>query len=74
MALIETVTDLGQLLTSLTKDLTKVSRGNKTAAQRVRTGTVRLEKIAKLFRRESVLAEKAVRAKKKKASSKKKKR
>lgn len=39
-------------------DLQKANGGNKAAAQRVRTGTILLEKCAKLYRKESVAAEK----------------
>lgn len=64
------------LLEDLSKDLIKVQRGNKAAAQRVRMGTIKLTKIGKGFRKESVLAEKSGRFKKKtvkRAKSKKKK-
>ena len=37
-----------------TSDLTKAVGGNKAAAQRVRVNTVALEKVAKLYRKESV--------------------
>lgn len=73
MALAETMNHLTQLLNGLMKDLGKVSRGNKAAAQRVRTGTIKLEKVAKLFRKESVHAEKSGKLKKKKAPAKKSK-
>lgn len=46
------------LLTHITQDLSKAEGGNKAASQRVRTGTVKLEKIAKGYRKESVLEEK----------------
>lgn len=59
MSLSETMTKLEVLLLSVVKDLNKVNRGNKAAAQRVRVGTIHLEKIAKQFRRESVAAEKS---------------
>jgi hypothetical protein len=71
MALTETMGTLENILTDLTKDLQKVARGNKSAAQRVRVGTIRLEKIGKLFRKESVNAEKSGKSKKKKAKKKK---
>jgi len=58
---------LEQLLTSLTKDMIKAHRGNKTAAQRIRTGTIKLEKIGKVFRKESVRAEKTGKFKKKRS-------
>ncbi len=65
MSLHETMNELDRLLANLTKDLVKAFRGNKTAAQRVRTGTIHLEKVAKVFRRESVAAEKTGKFKKK---------
>jgi hypothetical protein len=58
MALKETMNHINHLLAQVNKDLMKVERGNKAAAQRVRTGTIKLEKIAKLFRKESIAAEK----------------
>lgn len=61
----ETVGKMESLLCALTKDLLKASRGNKSAAQRVRVGTIQLEKIGKQFRKESVHAEKAKKPKKK---------
>lgn len=73
MALYETMNQLNHLLISLTKDLAKAYRGNKTAAQRVRTGTIKLEKIAKIFRKESVTAEKSGKVKKKSKSEKSRK-
>jgi len=66
MSLDKTMHQLEQLLTSLTKDMIKAHRGNKTAAQRIRTGTIKLEKIGKVFRKESVRAEKTGKFKKKK--------
>lgn len=67
MALKETTNQLQALLEGVTKDLEKGSRGNKAASQRVRTGTVKLEKIAKLFRKQSVANEKLVKSKRVKA-------
>ena len=58
MALKETIPQLQTLLAQLARDLTKAISGNKTAAQRVRTGTIDLQKIAKVFRKESIAAEK----------------
>lgn len=58
MSLTETMGKLEHLLICLSKDLVKVARGNRAAAQRVRVGTIRLEKIGKQFRKESVAAEK----------------
>jgi len=59
MALNDTLNQMTNLLEDLGKDLQKVQRGNKAAAQRVRMGTIKLTKISKGFRKESVLAEKS---------------
>ncbi|MBM3192424.1 MAG: histone [Chlamydiae bacterium] len=63
MALKETVDQLQELLDAVTKDLEKGAKGNKAASQRVRTGTVKLEKIAKLYRKQSVAFEKTAKTK-----------
>ena len=68
MALKETVDQLQELLDAVTKDLEKGAKGNKAASQRVRTGTVKLEKIAKLYRKQSVAFEKTVNSKPAKAA------
>jgi hypothetical protein len=65
MALIDTMNQMTHLLADLEKDLAKVQRGNKAAAQRVRIGTIKLTKVGKGFRKESVLAEKTGRFKQK---------
>ncbi len=71
MALKDTSKKLGEALTQVAKDLAKAVGGNRAASQRVRTGTIKLEKLAKVFRKESVKeAKKAL--PKKKASPKKK--
>jgi len=60
------------LLTELTVDLEKAAHGNKAASQRVRTGTIKLEKMAKQYRQISIKAEKSGTFKKvKKAPAKK---
>ena len=78
MTLIETMNQLNVLLATVARDLNKVHRGNKAASQRVRVGTIRLAKIGKRFREESVDAEKSGKFKKKpptkKGKRKKKKR
>lgn len=66
MSFADTMGKLELILTNLTKDLEKVNRGNKSAAQRVRVGTIRLEKIGKQFRKESVNAERSCKVRKKK--------
>ncbi len=65
MALNLTTKQLSELLSHITDDLTKAENGNKAAAQRVRTGTVKLEKVAKLYRKESIKGEKANKGQKK---------
>lgn len=57
MALKDTIVTMRQTLADLARDLEKASLGNKSAAQRVRTGTIQLAKTAKLYRKESVHAE-----------------
>lgn len=74
MALAETIHRLNHLLILLAKDLIKVQRGNKSAAQRVRVYTIQLTKTGKLFRKESLAAEKSGRFKKKGKTKGKKKR
>lgn len=55
------------LLECIQADLDKAEAGNKAAAQRVRTCSIKLEKAAKLYRKESVKAEKSGGGKKKAA-------
>ncbi len=59
MSIVETVKEIRHLLAHLTIDLEKAANGNKAASQRVRTGTIKLEKDAKRFRKESIKAEKS---------------
>jgi hypothetical protein len=59
MALNDTVRHMRELLASISVDLEKAIGGNKAASQRVRTGTIRLEKIAKNYRKESIQSEKS---------------
>ena len=58
MSLKETSMHLMKLLEACVKDLQKASMGNKAAAQRVRTGSIKLEKCAKMYRKESIATEK----------------
>jgi hypothetical protein len=69
MGLKETINQLRQLLSELTRDLEKAAGGNRAASQRVRTGSVTFAKIAKVYRKESVAAERG--SKKGKKPSKK---
>jgi hypothetical protein len=67
MALKDTVKSLRDLLNQVTHDLEKADKGNKAASQRVRTGTVKMEKIAKHYRKESIKNEKSTKSSKKPA-------
>jgi hypothetical protein len=57
MALKETISAMRQHLTELSHDLEKATTGNRAAAQRVRTGSIKFAKTAKVYRKESVDAE-----------------
>lgn len=67
MALKDTVKHMRDLLGHITHDLEKADGGNKAASQRVRTGTVKLEKLAKTYRKESIKTEKATKGQRKPA-------
>jgi hypothetical protein len=69
MSLKDTYKHLKDLLSHITADLDKSENGNKAASQRVRTGTVKLEKIAKAFRKESISSEKKNKGQKKPAKA-----
>ncbi len=55
MGLKESMTAMNELICGMCKDLEKTAKGNRAAAQRVRTATVQFAKVAKEFRKESVL-------------------
>lgn len=57
MALKETVNVLKRLLEHIGHDLEKAVEGNKAASQRVRTHSIEFEKTAKVYRKESIAAE-----------------
>jgi len=59
MALAHTSKQLAEMLEQVSHDLAKAMNGNSAAAQRVRTGTIKLGKLAKTFRKESVKAGKS---------------
>lgn len=65
MAIKDTFKTMRELLSQIIHDLEKSEKGNKAASQRVRTGTVKLEKVAKLYRKESIKNEKATKGQKK---------
>ena len=58
MTLEKTIVEMKDLLGNIILDLDKAKNGNKAASQRVRTGTVKLEKTAKTYRKESIQHEK----------------
>lgn len=58
MSIKEIYKQMKELLTHIVTDLEKSENGNKAASQRVRTGTVKLEKVGKVFRKESIAFEK----------------
>ena len=70
MALKQTVHEMHTLLGRITSDLQKAEGGNKAAAQRVRTGTIHLEKVAKKYRKESISEEKKTKGTGRKAAAK----
>lgn len=70
MALKDTIKHMRDLLTHIIHDIEKADGGNKAASQRVRTGTVKLEKIAKHYRKESIKQEKTTKGTRKPAGKK----
>ncbi|MBS0603404.1 MAG: histone [Verrucomicrobia bacterium] len=72
MALKDTINQVRQLLIELSHDLEKAAEGNRAAAQRVRTGSIKFAKVSKLFRKESVDAEKGTKKGKKTGKAPKK--
>ena len=50
----DTVQTMKKLLQDVLKDLDKGLTGNKAASQRARVNTVKLEKLAKIYRKESL--------------------
>lgn len=64
MALTSTISHLKDLLSKISQDIHKAEGGNKAASQRVRTNTVKLEKIGKTYRKESIHSEKNTKGKK----------
>lgn len=73
MTLNQTVNELRELLNDIQADLEKAVGGNKAASQRVRTGTVSLEKVAKRYRKESIVNEKKTKGRSKTTTAVKKK-
>jgi hypothetical protein len=71
MALKDTIKKMEGMLMDLAMDLRKASeKGNRAAAQRVRTGTIKFAKLSKQFRKESVAADKKSTGTKRKTAKK----
>jgi Histone H1-like protein Hc1 len=70
MSFLQTTEELVDLLQTILEDVPKMLRGNKTAAQRIRTKTVKIAKVSKIWRKESLEQEKK-KAKPKKKEKKK---
>ena len=60
----KTTDNLVDLMENVLKDVPKALKGNKTAAQRIRTKTVELSKLSKEWRKLSLAEEKKAPAKK----------
>lgn len=58
MALKETSHKMSEMLHDMITDLEKSLQGNRAASQRARTRSIAFAKLAKVFRKESVAAEK----------------
>jgi hypothetical protein len=71
MALKDTCKNMRTFLECIQSDLEKAEAGNKAAAQRVRTCTIKFEKAAKQYRKESIKADKSGLMKKTKEAKKK---
>jgi len=72
MGLKDTIKSMHKTLDHICRDLKKSEKGNKAASQRVRTGSIKLAKVAKKYRKESVAEEKKFRKTSKKKTTKKK--
>lgn len=72
MALKETIQRMKTQLASIVHDLDKAATGNKAAAQRARTNSIKFSKTAKVFRKESVKAAKSGQKKAERAEKAKK--
>ena len=70
MSFLQTTERLVELLEEILQDVPKAFKGNKTAAQRVRTRTVKLSKLAKVWRKDSLEAEKRKKSPRKKKEQK----
>lgn len=72
MSFQKTTETLVELCETLLKDVPKALKGNKSAAQRIRTGTIKISKISKMWRKESLEQERKQMKKRKSRSRRKK--
>ena len=72
MVLKDTINTVREQLIEMSHDLEKAAKGNQTAAQRVRTHSIKFAKTAKIFRKESIEAVKSAKKPKKKVKARKK--
>lgn len=63
MGLKETTNHMKKLIEEIMHDLEKAVEGNKTAAQRVRTNSIKFAKVSKVYRKESIAQEKGSKGK-----------
>ncbi len=54
----ETIQRMKALISAMGRDIEKSERGNKAAAQRVRTATIQFGKLTKIYRQQSIALEK----------------
>lgn len=73
MVLKTTIEHMKKLLLEISHDLEKAQRGNRAAAQRVRTNTIKFAKTAKQYRKESIAEGRKGKKTTKRTSGKKKK-
>lgn len=73
MVLKDTINALKKHVEDLQHDLQKATNGVKAASQRVRIGTIKLAKIAKIYRKESIVSERGSSSKKSTAKKRSKK-
>jgi len=72
MALKDTINTMKKLICDIGEDLDKSCNGNKAASQRARTNSIKFAKCAKMYRKESITAEKKESGKGKKSNKVKK--
>lgn len=72
MVLKTTIEQMKKLMLDISHDLEKAQRGNRAAAQRVRTNTIKFAKVAKQYRKESISETRKGKTTKRKSAKKRK--